>query len=38
MLNALVANETMVGREEHELSALSQNELCAALERYGRLE
>ena len=37
ILNALVANETMVGRDGHEVLALPHDDLRAVLEQYARL-
>ena len=38
ILNSLVANETMVGRDERRVETLPHDSLRAVLKRYGRLE
>jgi D-aminopeptidase len=37
VLNAIIAAETMVGRDENIVYALPHDELCAVMRRYGRL-
>ena len=38
LINCLIANDTMIGRDGHQVEALPHEELCRLLYQYGRLD